>query len=963
MADEQFVVELKIDLNAKDLRAELSTALGGLNESVTGFDKKIGGVQKSLDGATKSQQSFHQSLSTTRYALYDVSSTLGIAGAAMLGLATATTAVAIAWERDFANVVRTSGAVGKEVGVLREQFVGLAQALPASFGDIAKIGTLGSQLGIGQKSLAAFTETVIKFSAATGISAEESAQAFGRLGNILGVSANEYDNLGSSIVKAGLSAVATESEIVAVAQQIGPIARLAGASANEVIGLATAFASVKIPPELARSVVTKTFGDITRAVATGSEKLTEFGKVTGQSAQQFAQSWNSDATGTFVNLLQALPKDASGATLALDALGLSSQRNTPALLKLAQNTDLVRKSLREAETGFAENTELSRQFGIIAETTAAKLQVFANNFQALLDAIGSANLGPINAILDALSGFLGMLTDIVSTDIGGRIAGIAVAFTAIAGVLVIAAGGMALFAASSIGMQQALLGIIATAPVAAARILGTGTAAALASGEMNAAAVGARGLLLALKALGVITLVLAVPDIAKSLNEQVDKIKGFGNEIEDIQKRISSKGVFFDSSALDEAIKNADGSFNNFVQDINRNSANIGFGTAAVSEIKKFDDALAASASAGNIDTVKQKIIELGIPMDRLKGVLPETADALDKFGGDAEKAANTGVEELNQAMQETQQDAQEAQDAIDALKDAVLNFGNTSISVEESQIKLSGAFNAMTEAAADADASLTGTNGASLELRQSYIDIDKAARDAAIAIIENKGSVEEATAKYNESREAIIQSRIAKGEDETAARAWADKVLGSAADAEGAIRNYAGSYNAVPKDVYTAIHVTGASAAYDEIMSVQRYLNTLPGVKNVRIAVGAGGQGGITFATGGPVYGPGSGTSDSINARLSNGEYVIRAAAVKQFGVGYFNALNQGRKPRGFASGGAVNAAPSAPSMMGGVVELGPRSMARLTQSVINNINIDDVAISRASQSGDAKRRSTGDL
>lgn len=37
-------------------------------------------------------------------------------------------------------------------------------------------------------------------------------------------------------------------------------------------------------------------------------------------------------------------------------------------------------------------------------------------------------------------------------------------------------------------------------------------------------------------------------------------------------------------------------------------------------------------------------------------------------------------------------------------------------------------------------------------------------------------------------------------------------------------------------------------------------------------------------FATGGPVYGSGTGTSDSINARLSNGEYVMPARQTRQY-------------------------------------------------------------------------------
>lgn len=84
----------------------------------------------------------------------------------------------------------------------------------------------------------------------------------------------------------------------------------------------------------------------------------------------------------------------------------------------------------------------------------------------------------------------------------------------------------------------------------------------------------------------------------------------------------------------------------------------------------------------------------------------------------------------------------------------------------------------------------------------------------------------------------------------------------------------------------------------------------------------------GAGFANGGEITGTGTGTSDSILAWLSNGEFVIKAASVKQFGVSFFNALNNGLLPRvaipAFAGGGIV-----------GGSAVGPRELAA---SLVNN-------------------------
>lgn len=69
--------------------------------------------------------------------------------------------------------------------------------------------------------------------------------------------------------------------------------------------------------------------------------------------------------------------------------------------------------------------------------------------------------------------------------------------------------------------------------------------------------------------------------------------------------------------------------------------------------------------------------------------------------------------------------------------------------------------------------------------------------------------------------------------------------------------------------------------------------------------------------ARGGYITGPGTGTSDSIPSWLSNGEYVVRAAAVQKYGVDMLHKINAQR----FADGGPVgtvstSAAPAAPSV-----------------------------------------------
>ena len=65
-------------------------------------------------------------------------------------------------------------------------------------------------------------------------------------------------------------------------------------------------------------------------------------------------------------------------------------------------------------------------------------------------------------------------------------------------------------------------------------------------------------------------------------------------------------------------------------------------------------------------------------------------------------------------------------------------------------------------------------------------------------------------------------------------------------------------------------------------------------------------------YSVGGSITGPGTGTSDDILAWLSNGEFVLKANAVRKYGVDILHRLNAGMIPKnallGFATGGIVS-------------------------------------------------------
>jgi tape measure domain-containing protein len=123
---------------------------------------------------------------------------------------------------------------------------------------------------------------------------------------------------------------------------------------------------------------------------------------------------------------------------------------------------------------------------------------------------------------------------------------------------------------------------------------------------------------------------------------------------------------------------------------------------------------------------------------------------------------------------------------------------------------------------------------------------------------------------------------------------------------------------NLPPVDVELQVDQEAATHAQQQVVELaQRFKREL-----VIPVTPVAGQAGVTpagqvdgYADGGLIRGPGTGTSDSILARLSNGEFVMRADAVRHYGSALLQQLNSRQLPR-FADGGLVSSAlvPSVP-------------------------------------------------
>lgn len=393
------------------------------------------------------------SLNQTRYALYDVSTTLGVLGAALTAGGVAAATFGARYESAFTQVERTSLPTATAAKALKEDLQGLSETIPVGFEQLSSIAALGAQMNIANEDLSQFADTTARYSAVTGVSTDQVATSFGALFELTNTGSGEMENLASAINFVGVKSVATDSEILSLAQNIGASTTQAGFLAQETVGLAGALASLRIQPEQARGVILRLFSDFDKAVSENGTQLEKYASVLGETTQSAAQLWNSEPEVFFDKLLKGL-STADDLNGALRELGITETRESNVLQRLAGNYDTYVGSMQNANQAYKDGTFLGESYSRVADDVAARVQILVNSIQNLMAKAGQS-------IFPILSPVLSVLTTIVQglESIPAPVLTVITTLTLLAGGFALLVAGGAALVASGFAVRTALAGL------------------------------------------------------------------------------------------------------------------------------------------------------------------------------------------------------------------------------------------------------------------------------------------------------------------------------------------------------------------------------------------------------------------------------------------------------------------------------------------------------------------------
>lgn len=323
------------------------------------------------------------------------------------------------------------------------------------------------------------------------------------------------------------------------------------------------------------------------------------------------------------------------------------------------------------------------------------------------------------------------------------------------------------------------------------------------------------------------------------------------------------------------------------------------------------DATQSASGLLSALDNMREKALGAKDQLEVTGKFVKETGDAAGKA------APNVDTFAIKTALA-----GENAADAVKAHKDlaqAILDISDAAVSADQAesawQQAIDDATKAIDENGKTANKSRTALNlntQAGRDNQAALVDLRDAAIDNAKAMLDQGDSSDTVKDKMDKARDAFIKAAEKMGLNKTAA--------GKLADQYGLTRDSVDKLNAsmekTPKQVKVSIQVSDA-AAKTAIKGIDAMLKAIDRDRTINVTVKrlgvdrgdfVGGSGG-THAAGGYIGGPGSATSDSIPAWLSNGEYVIKAAAVAKYGTRLFDQMNSMR----FATGGFVSRMPAA--------------------------------------------------
>lgn len=755
---------------------------------------RVAEYKKGMEEAAKATRDVGtegEKLAQTRQAMEE----LGRAGVAAGTLLVAGVGVAIAkfaeFDQQMSFVQAATGETAENMEMLRDaaleagaSTVFSATESAAAIEELAKAGiSTADILGGGLKG-------ALDLAAAGGLGVAEAAEIAATTMQQFGLSGEDATHVADLLAAGAAKAMGDVTDMAQALNQSGLVASQFGLSVEETTGTLAAFAQAG----MLGSDAGTSFRTMLLRMANPTKEVAGLMEQIGFEAY--------DAQGQFIGL--------AGLAGELEtSLAGMTQAQRDQTLAMIFGQDAIRAAnilLREGEQGIRDWTTAIDDQGFAAETAAQRLDNLLGDWEAFTGALDTAFIqmgeganGPLRSLIQGLTSLVESFTELPEWVQQGTLV-----LGAVVGAIGLV-GGAALLAVPRIiefrlAMQTlgGATGIARGALSSAAAFLGGPWGIAI------TAAVGVAAVFISTNQ----RLAAAASEFRETLDEQTGALTENSRAL--VAKKLQEAGAFEQAERVGISQRELTDA--------------ILEGGAALDEVnKKLRDRHDQSLFDVGLGNTINKVNELRLNLD----------DA--SAGFENIKAATEGStqasDENAEALSGIGDAAEQTESLVDALADTIRNFGSAQFDVERSTISFHQAFDDLDAALVDGAGSLDVTTEAGQNTLTKMIEAADATNKYAASVAFMGGSTDEVQGILEAGRQKIIDTRLALGDSEEAARAYADRLV------------------ATPEAIATTVdlHKDEATRKLEEFKAL---LNSIPREQPFRLSATVGGLGALMAAT-----------------------------------------------------------------------------------------------------------------
>lgn len=818
-----------------------------------------------------------------------------------------------AWEAVGAGMLTVGVAAGAGLGVAVTKAADFEEAMSR-----VAAGTMASK-----KDLDNLRDAAVEMGASTQYSATEAADAITAMGKA-GVSTTDILNGGLNgalaLAAAGELEVAEAGEIAATAmtqfglvgtdlphvadlmaagagkaqgsvkdlagalKYVGPVSKGMGVSIEETTGVLAQFASQGILGTQAGTGLRGIMMSLTAPSQVASKEMAKLGINVYNSSGQFV-----GLTGVAGQLQERLGSLTAAERDAAFGRIFGNEQITAARILYAGGAEDVKKwTTAVNDQGYAE-----RNASLLTDNLKGDVERLGGALDAALISGGGQAVKSLRGIAQGTTSAIDSFNDAPEVVQRGVVQ--MTAFTAVVGV---AGGSLLILVPKVMAANTAILTFTATTRFAGVGLAGVAKGAAAAAAGFIAVTAAGAGMD---HALGV---------QAKGTNEAGASLLAYvkhGRNASDVTG-LASRSFKDLNKTVDYGLRSgAWAGFKEFSADLSTLSIMPTGVDDANQFLKEVDAGLANLIESGHMEEAKSLFDDLaeaateeGHTVDQLKDKLPAYQSAMDAVtasstdGAEATVALTDSVEEISPVVADAKKKLETFSDALKGLKAQA--FG-----AEAGADAFRSALNNLDDSVKRNGRSVKGNTDKAIANRDALRSAAGAALDALDAYASNGATTANVTKLASKYKKELYNQAIQAGFSKEAAK------------------KYSSVLDRVPNEVKTVFSTPGMGAAQTKVKHLRDAILAIPNRKvSISVAVGTANKieamGAKAFSSGGPVYGPGTTTSDDIPAWLSDKEYVQTAYAHQKYGTSFMDAVNSGRFPAelaaGFARGGTPGVA-----------------------------------------------------